>query len=512
MTEVNRAMSMAENGQTSQALSLASTLVKVHPDFVPALKLQGALLERVGRASEAEQAYVKALKVAPRDPGLLFKLASFRLAAGDNDQAVTFLLRYLIVRPKDGDALFYLAQAYHLKGQDGMALKTIRECVKINPDQAQVLQVYGELLSSSGESQQGLEWLLKAKQIDPTLERLDFDVGLAYYYNMDFPKAAFYSARAVEKDPKNAEALKLLASAQEQLAQWKQSQSAFERALAIKGNDLDVLLGIAHCELELRDFQRAIETSRKVLQLDPSRSVVHYYLSRALAGTGKTEEAQAESELYRKMQQMSIVLPALGAEGGEEVWNRARTLLRENREDEALRHFQENSKGTLETRGDSCVLVGSLYLSMGDEKDGLRLLHRALEIEPTVRGAHTYLAEDALQNRDLTTAEKEFEAELANDPNYLPALAGLGEERYIQGRWTEAADFLTKSRTMTPRLLYMLCDSYFHRGKTRDAELTAQVLAAYAQHEPLVMDNLVDLLKRNGDPALALQLSGNPTH
>ena len=73
MTEVNRAMSMAENGQTSQALSLASTLVKVHPDFVPALKLQGALLERVGRASEAEQAYVKALKVAPRDPGLLFQ-------------------------------------------------------------------------------------------------------------------------------------------------------------------------------------------------------------------------------------------------------------------------------------------------------------------------------------------------------------------------------------------------------------------------------------------------------
>lgn len=89
MTELNRAMSMAENGQTSQALSLASTLVEEHPESVPALKLQGALLERVGRVSEAEQAYVKALKASPGDPGLLFKLASFRLAAGDNDQAVT---------------------------------------------------------------------------------------------------------------------------------------------------------------------------------------------------------------------------------------------------------------------------------------------------------------------------------------------------------------------------------------------------------------------------------------
>jgi tetratricopeptide (TPR) repeat protein len=321
-----------------------------------------------------------------------------------------------------------------------------------------------------------------------------------------------YSARAVEKEPKNAEAFKLLASAQERLAQWQQSQSAFERAMAIKGSDLDALLGIAHCELELRDFQRAIETSRKVLQLDPSRSVAHYYLSRALAGIGKTEEAQAESELYRKMQQMSIVLPALGDEGGEAVWNRARQLLRENREDEALLQFQENSKGAVETKGDSCVLIGSLYLSMGDEKDGLRLLHRALEIEPTVRGAHTYLAEDALENSDMNTAEKEFEAELANDPNYLPAMAGLGEERYVQGRWADAADLLAKSRTSSPRLLYMLCDSYFHLGKIRDAELTAQVLAAYAQNEPEVMHDLVDLLKRNGDPALALQLSGNPTH
>ena len=512
MTELNRAMSMAENGQTSQALSLVNAVIEKHPESLPALKLQGALLERVGRSSEAGQTYLKALKASPGDPGLLFKLASFRLAAGDNDEAVTFLLRYLRFRPKDWEALFYLAQAYHLKDQDDLALKAIRESVKINPDQAQVLQVYGELLSRSGESQKGLEWLLKARQIDPILERLDFDIGLAYYYNMDFPKATLYSARAVEKDPNNVETLKLLASVRERLAQWQQSQSAFERALTIKGNDVDSLLGIAHCELELRDFQRGIETSRKVLQLDPSRSVAQYYLSRAFAGIGKPEEAHAEAELYRKMQQMSIVLPALGAEGGEEVWNRARALLRENREEDALRQFQENSKGIVETRGDSCVLVGSLYLSMGDEKDGLRLLHRALEIEPTVRGAHTYLAEDALQNRDLRTAENEFEAELANDPNYLPAMAGLGEERYVQGRWTEAADLLTKSRTITPRLLYMLCDSYFHLGKTRDAELTAQVLAAYSQNEPTVMDDLVDLLKRNREPALAQQFSGNPTH
>ena len=86
------------------------------------------------------------------------------------------------------------------------------------------------------------------------------------------------------------------------------------------------------------------------------------------------------------------------------------------------------------------MFVGSLYLAAGDANDALRNLHRALEIDPTVRGAHTYAGMVAFQQGELDTAEKEFAAELANDPNYLPAIAELGEVRYRQQRWTDAAD------------------------------------------------------------------------
>ena len=72
-------------------------------------------------------------------------------------------------------------------------------------------------------------------------------------------------------------------------------------------------------------------------------------------------------------------------------------------------------------------------------------------LSPTVRGAHTYLGLDDLQKGRLTEAESEFEAELAVDPNYLTAIAGLGEVRYRQERWPEAADLLLKSRTKDSR-------------------------------------------------------------
>ena len=92
--------------------------------------------------------------------------------------------------------------------------------------------------------------------------------------------------------------------------------------------------------------------------------------------------------------------------------------------------------------------------------------------------AHTtYEGILALKLGDLNRAENEFQTELKNDPSYQMAIAEMGEVRYRQGNWSDAAEQLAKSRTMTPQLLYMLCDSYFRIGKVSDADLTAETVA-----------------------------------
>ena len=86
----------------------------------------------------------------------------------------------------------------------------------------------------------------------------------------------------------------------------------------------------------------------------------------------------------------------------------------------------------------------------------------------------------------------------------------MGEVRYRQARWSDAAEQLAKSRTMTPELLYMLCDSYFRTGKIADANLTAEVVAAYGRNSPQVMKDLIELLRRNGQAELVQRLAPNP--
>jgi tetratricopeptide (TPR) repeat protein len=508
--QFQQALSLAQHGDRQGAMNLVLRLLEQHPDFAPALKLKGMLLEEAGRTGEAGVVYEQALRLAPNDPDLLLKTGIYKLATGNKEEALKLLRHCVQILPNDGDAQFYLAQAYHLNGQDDLALRAIRQSVKAEPDNPSVLQKYGELLCGTGDYTAGLKWLLKAQRSGATLPRIDYDIAAADYKLMDLAGAAQYAARAVESQPNDVTAWQLLAVANVNLAKWQEARNAFERILTFKPDDVESLLGLGQCEVELKNYPAAVDKLQSVLRLDPTRLLAHFYLSRAYAGMGKTADAEHEAALHQLMMEQATFVRSVESDQREgPIKVQARQLLAEHREKDALQLYQEHFKGTSATLADAHVFIGKLYLFMGNTDDGLRCLHHALEIQPTVRGARTYEGILALKLGDLRGAENQFKAELANDPNYQTAIAELGEVRYHQGLWADAAEQLAKSRTMTPELLYMLCDSYFHLGKVSDADLTAETVAAYGRNKPELMKELIDLLQRNGQTELAQRLSDN---
>jgi tetratricopeptide (TPR) repeat protein len=506
--ELQKATKLAQQGDQVAALSLTSALLDKYPDFVPALKLQGSLLERSGQSSEAWRIYQEALSDAPNDAELLLIMGLHLLLGGQNDQAIILLRRRLRLLPMDGDSLFYLAQAYHLNGDDALALQSIRNCLRVEADNASVLQKYGEMLSSSGDNSAALHWLLRARQFDATLELIDYDIAVASFYNMDLPSALKYAARAAEHDPNDLHILALYAAVALKLSQWQNAKAIFERILAVKSDDGAALLGLGECELELRNYQASVNILSHLLQVDPTRITAHFFLARAFRGLGRTSEAQQESDLHNMMmQQISSVPLRQDAERQKAIWDQVRLLLTEHRESDALRLARVKPPGPSATRGNAYVFIGAVYLSMGNTEDAKRNLTFALATEPTARGAHTYGGIIDILQGDLATAEKDFQAELAHDPNNRLARAGLGEVRYRQERWSDAVNQLTQSKTTTPRFLFMLCDSYFRLGEVKSANEASELLAAYARGEPRIFDGLIDLLKRNGQLTLAQQLS-----
>jgi len=500
MAQLHEAVSTAQRGDGNRALALAHALVVQHPEFEPAIKFQGALLEDMGHGVEAAASYQQALKLDPTDPELMYKVGVYQLVAGNKDEAISLFVHRLKLVPQDGDTLYYLAQAYHLKGDNDLALKTIKECVRVDPNNAAVWQKYGELLCSSGDNDAALKWLLKAQ--------LDFDLGVASYKNMDLENAAHYATKAAESRPDDLNVLALLAVVEVKLARWQEAKPVFASILAVKSDDVPSLLGLGHCDLELKNYQQAADSLERLLQQDPTQILAHFYLSRAYAGLGRTADAQHEAALHSKMlEQASSVAPEGNSDLEKTTWREARQLLVDGHEAAALKVFEGRSRGLDATPGRLYILVGASYLAMGRTEDAQRVLEQALTVEPAVHDAHTYLGMVALQQADLDRAEREFKVELAADPNDRIAIAEIGEVRYRQGRWADAVDQLSRSRTMVPSLLYMLCDSYFQMGNVKDADLTAELLFDYAKGDLQVKQGVIDLLNRHQQTELAQRLS-----
>jgi tetratricopeptide (TPR) repeat protein len=510
MRQLHQALALADRGDRQGALGITLQLLERNPRFVAAIKLKGTLLEETGQPSDAAATFEEGLKLAPNDPDMLLKSGIYKLAAGDRNEALKLLRQCARILPSDGDVQFYLAQAYHLTGQDKSALPAIKKSLEAEPDNPSVWQKYGELLCSTGDCEGGLRWLVKAQHADASLPRIDYDIAATEYKRMDLVHAEQYAQRAVGSEPNNVNAWQLLAAVDVKLTRWQEAQRGFERILAIKNSDVDAMLGLGQCEVELKNYDKAIATLESVLRLDPTRLLAHFYLSRAYAALGRAAEAQHEAALHQlMMEQLTFVRTKASDERERAIKAEAQKLLTAHHEAGALHLYQQHFKGTSDTAADAYVFVGKLYLFMGQMDNGERCLHHALKIQPNVRGAHTYEGILALKLGDLNQAEKEFQAELANDPNYQMAIAELGEVRYHQQRWSEAAELLAKSKTMTPELLYMLCDADFHLGKVDDADLNAEAMAAYARGNPQLMNGLFDLLNRNGQAHLAARLEEN---
>jgi len=506
--QLHEAVSVAEQGDTKRALAMATDLARQHPGFGPAFKLEGMIYEDSGDPANAYLAYATALKLSPTDNELRLKVGVFDLQRGKSDAAVAVLQQLVKSLPRDEEGLYYLAQAYHLAGDDKAALKTIRLATTAHPANVQNWQKYGELLCSSGDNEAALLWLKKAQIADPKLARINLDLAVASYNNMEFTAATNYASSEVELRPDAIEALALLAAARIKLDQWKEAEEVLDRITQLGKQDASTLLELGQSQLELKQYQASIDTLQKALQLDPTLQLAHFYLSRDFNGLGQTDAARHEAALHRDMmQQIAFTLPKAEVQRETLLSEQARQLLSEQKEVEAVELFRHNLTGPVLTPGGPYVSVGSVYLEMGEPVDAERMLKHAIEVDPRARGAHTYLGILALQRGDFGKAEREFDAELAIDANHPLALAELGELRYRQGKWSEAVNYLVRSKTAIPQFLYMLCDSYFHLGNVAAANITAESLAAYAHNKPEMIASLRDLLLRKGQSDLAQRIA-----
>lgn len=508
---LHQAIGAAQTGHTSLALQMAQQITTTYPTYEPALKFEGALLQSSGDDEGASKFFEKAFALDPNDPELLFSVGVSRLATKHYADAATLLRKGAQLAPDDSQMFFYLAQAEHLAGDEDKALVAAKRSVELEPGNGIFLQKYGQYLSAAGNSVEAAAVLKRAQLADPTLDGIDYDLALASVRSEDLDAAATYAEAATKKHPDDLKLLRLHAEITVKLGRWPEARVLLEQILTTQPQDTAAQLELGRCEVALKQYKEAVGTLEAASRQDPTSALAHFYLARAYAGLGDKEKAAHQNELHRQLNASAeATLPEQTRAAEKATLQQARALLQQNNEPGALALFRLKIKGPLNTPGEPLLLVGVSYLYMDRLQDAERCLRQASAVQPDLRDAHTYLGVLAIRRGDLPAAEEQLQTELKAHPESDAALAELGEVRYQQERWEQAAKNLAQSHTASPALLYMLTDSYFHLGDEKQALVAAELAADYGKDEPAQLARLSTLLKQHGQEALALKLTDRP--
>ncbi len=126
-------------------------------------RLQGDLLLRLqGDVPAALLQYRAALKVHPKDPLLLGKLAGAQLQTGDFEAARLSAGAVLAIDNRDEQAMRILAQIAMANRDYERALPWLRKLVAETPDDRSAAVDLGKALAHTGQSTEALQWLTPA--------------------------------------------------------------------------------------------------------------------------------------------------------------------------------------------------------------------------------------------------------------------------------------------------------------------------------------------------------------
>jgi serine/threonine-protein kinase len=425
----NLGLQLKKKGQPDEAIACYRRAVKAAPTLAaPHFNLGSALLQR-GRVDEAITCCKKAIELDPKDANAHNNLGNALFRKGQVDEAIANFRKATAIDPKYAPAHSNLGEALRLKGQFDEAIASGRKATLLDPKLAPAHNTLGVALAAKGEVDAGIACLRKAIELDPRSAEAHSNLGAFLCdHKRDYDGAIACFQRAIALDPENplnhfnlGNALSGKDRVEEAIACYKKAilldpkfaKPHYKLAMALSGKGqveeaiaclrkvlaIDPMHAEAHSNLGAilcdfkRDFDGAIRSFKKAIELNPKDAVAHYYLGNALYGKGQLNEAIA---CYLK----AIVLDPRYA----------------------------NAHGNL----------GGALLDKGKVDEAIACQRKAIELDPKSAKAHYNLG-NALKSRgQVDEAIACYKQAIEIDPKYADSHCNLGSALASQGHFAES--------------------------------------------------------------------------
>ncbi len=450
-----------------------------------------------GNKEDARKAVEEALRVVPGYAPAITVQARMAAGEGKFDEALALLNDILTREPGN-------EQAGLLKGEllwqarndrDG-ALEAYRKVVAARPEGVAGRAAVANILFQQGkfpEARAEVEALKKTAPNHP--ETLYLEAQLAFN-DKDYKATREITARIVKGLPDNVGALKLAGAAEYRMKDYVLAEAYLGRALKNGPRDLITRQLLAQTYLRMAQPEKAVQVLQPVI--DSTRPD-----GASLALAGEAYLQMGDSKRSEDAFQRAIKVAPTDARVRTSA---AVAQMSRGNNGAAISELEAVASGSSSPRADLALV--SARLRQNDLDGALKAIDALQKKQPDEAYVDTMRGRVLALKRDLPGATKSFEASLAKDANYFPAVASLAAIDLSQSKADAARkrfDDFIKTHPKNSQAVLALAELNARTGAT-PAVVTAQLkdAAKINPSEPTPHLILINRLISVGDGKAAL--------
>jgi tetratricopeptide (TPR) repeat protein len=287
-------IAFAEQGDIKRATECFTEVLKMKPDNTDAHLYLGKILADQGRYDEAMTHYNEVLRLKSDDAVAYQHIGTILVEQGHFDEAIAMLRKGLEYKPPNSSILHTgLGTLLLQQGKLDEAISELQIAVKLRPD-SMAFNNLGAALSSKGRIEEAMECHKKAIQFDPKNAEAYFNLANVLMSQEKFTQAIGKYEKALRINPKYTKAHINFGAALMEEGWLDEAIKHFAEAARIEPNNVMAHYNLAMALVDVGWLEEAAREYRQVLQLQPADANTHCVLGDVLVRLGRSEEATAE--------------------------------------------------------------------------------------------------------------------------------------------------------------------------------------------------------------------------
>ena len=405
----------------NEELVIYKDKVKNNPNDAESYFQIGHYNEKLGKYTEAFEAYIKAIGIKPS----YFEVYEKFLFAEDEKikEAITILNNFIQNEPNSSEAYFHLAELnswLNLPENIDIAINSYQKAIRLKPNYFSALADLGTLYQNEGNYSKALEYYLQAIKAKPDDDMIYYIFSLlADVYNYlgyyDMAIDSLENFVQLRQDYPFSIYFYKMGKTYFNLQQYDNSIEYFQRAISENPKYADAYYDLGWVYYELDLYEEAITAINQVIKIDPDRADSHYVLGNISLTRQKYNEAISE---FKKALDMDYDFAGAHC-------NLGLTYIFVHKYDEAIKEIKlsikmdpENAKGHNN--------LGIAYNELKRYDEATIALKQAIRLNPDFAGAHYNLGHSYLMLEKYDEAIKAFKQSIRIDPDYANAHYALG--------------------------------------------------------------------------------------